>query len=555
MICLIPLAIGFQGWQIGQSMQPVIPKPEPVPQPSDPMAPPRILSLPRSAEKFRQIYTSPHFPDEFFVISEKEIYRGDLSGQAWPKIRPVELGSRKILSLSIDSANKDLWFLTTTRGILESRDAGLRWSVFRQFQNTPVCRMRHSDEQILLATPHTFFLSEDHFHFKKVFGISYAALNEGVSDESEDSEISCAVTGFAAADSHVWVASSQGPFESWNRGKTWRRMNTSGIRDLKIAGFAYQSRRLMAASGHEIYEYIFGENKWAVLPLPVSVSLQSIAASQDAKRLYALGPDSIFEYTLPDQVKLPAQSAENIHLKFLFRELIRLEPAAGEIQKATEHYANTRNGKIARWQAGSRIQALLPTLSFGKDFSRGNNHDIDRGSTNTPDEFIAGPDDIDRGWDLDVSWDLGDFIYSSDQTSIDSREKLMVELRRDLVAEAVRLYYERRQMQLRAVFQPPASELEHFQRLTQIDELTSLLDGLTNGLMSARLEMLYKKNPEFLELWEYRVYSDQRQATSKPIINNNSTASGGNSKIGKRKNGTNKKFQRFEILAKRTRVS
>lgn len=502
MICLIPLAIGFQGWQIGQSLQSPGLEPE-IKMPDSPSKT-RAIALPRSGEKWKQIYASPHFLENIFVISEKEIYRRDLSGQVWSQIRPAGLDSRKILSFSIDSENENRWFLTTTRGILESQDAGLSWSLWKPFQNTPVCRIHASGGQILLAAPHAVFLSEDTFHFKEIFGITYEESAESLSDETENSEISCSVTGLAAEDFHIWIASSQGMFESFNDGKTWRRMNASGMRNLKMEGFVFQSQRLIAASGREIYDYAFGETKWTVLPLPISVPLRSIGVSHDAKKLYALGPDSAFEYTLPDQVKLSNQSMADFHLKSLFRELIHLEPAAGEIRKATEHYANTRNGKIARWQAGSRIQALLPTLSFGKDFSRGNNNDIDRGATNIPDEFIAGPDDIDHGWDLNVSWDLGDFIYSSDQTSIDSREKLMVELRRDLVSEAIRIYYERRQMQLQAVFQPAASELEHLQRLTQIDELTSLLDGLTNGLMTNKLEILYRENPQFLELWEYR---------------------------------------------------
>jgi len=46
-------------------------------------------------------------------------------------------------------------------------------------------------------------------------------------------------------------------------------------------------------------------------------------------------------------------------------------------------YDNLKNSKIKRWQSASRVSAFMPTVSFGKDFSRANNIDIDRGGTNS----------------------------------------------------------------------------------------------------------------------------------------------------------------------------
>ena len=84
-------------------------------------------------------------------------------------------------------------------------------------------------------------------------------------------------------------------------------------------------------------------------------------------------------------------------------------------------------------------------------------------------------------WDVSLSWDFGDFIFSSDQTSIDSRSKLMVELREDVLDQITRLYFERRRMQielLSAQFPDPPIP---FDRQMRIDELTALIDALTGG--------------------------------------------------------------------------
>jgi hypothetical protein len=119
-------------------------------------------------------------------------------------------------------------------------------------------------------------------------------------------------------------------------------------------------------------------------------------------------------------------------------------------------------------------------------------------------KFITGPEDVNKTFDTDLSWNLGDMLYSSDQTSIDSREKLMVELRNNLLSEATRIYYERRRLQIGLLFTPSSSEREHLENLLRLDELTTLLDGMTDGFFSKRLAQAYDARPELIRLWEYQ---------------------------------------------------
>ena len=79
----------------------------------------------------------------------------------------------------------------------------------------------------------------------------------------------------------------------------------------------------------------------------------------------------------------------------------------------------------------------------------------------------------------------------------------MVELRNDLLSEATRIYYERCRLQIDLVFMPPVSEQEHLENLLRVDELTALLDGMTNGFFSKRLERIYEERPALNRLWAY----------------------------------------------------
>jgi len=114
--------------------------------------------------------------------------------------------------------------------------------------------------------------------------------------------------------------------------------------------------------------------------------------------------------------------------------------------------------------------------------------DIDRGGTNDPDRFIAGPKDLSEDRYATLSWDVGDLIYNSDQTSIDTRSKLMVELRNDVLNEVTHLYFERRRLQIETLMVPMKDLPLNLEREIRLQELTAGIDALTGGYLSSKLE-------------------------------------------------------------------
>lgn len=207
---------------------------------------------------------------------------------------------------------------------------------------------------------------------------------------------------------------------------------------------------------------------------------------------------------LPQEIYVPSPVEPSTETYSLFQKLIALEPSAREIQKAVIEYTHTSNDKFDRWHKFSRLKSLLPTFSFGKDFSESNNIDLDRGSTSTPDVYINGPEDIDQSWSADIRWDFSDLIWSSSQTSIDSREKITADFRQELLSEVTKIYFERRRLQTNIIFQFSETKRLFLEELLQIDELTALLDAMTDGFMSERLSFLYEQHPELSQLWSYQ---------------------------------------------------
>ena len=163
------------------------------------------------------------------------------------------------------------------------------------------------------------------------------------------------------------------------------------------------------------------------------------------------------------------------------------EPTIAQVCDATIRYAEVHPDKIKWWRRQASLQALLPTLNLGIDRNRNRDIHVDEGSF--PHFQLLETEDRDAKLDLTVTWDLGELIWNDDQTSIDVRSKLMVELRDNLVDEVTRTYFERRRLQIALLTHPPTDQPVLLEKALRLQELTALIDGLTGGYFSQHLQV------------------------------------------------------------------
>ncbi len=184
--------------------------------------------------------------------------------------------------------------------------------------------------------------------------------------------------------------------------------------------------------------------------------------------------------------ELPAMKRDELENT---QEVFKDEPSIQEIQKQAMKYAEVQPEKIEAWRKAAAKSAWLPKLSMGvngdKNLTTG---DSVWGSYTSGGQVYIGPDDKtfydNFGWDVSLSWDLGDLIWNSDQTSIDSRSKLMVELRESILDEVTRLYFERRRLQTELLISPPEEASERLDKTLRLEELTASIDALTGGYLT-----------------------------------------------------------------------
>lgn len=172
------------------------------------------------------------------------------------------------------------------------------------------------------------------------------------------------------------------------------------------------------------------------------------------------------------------------------------EPSIQEVQNWAIQYANVHPSKIDDWIKALRRRAWMPDLSIGmnggRDWSRS---DSLWGSSSSGGVHHIGPDDKssgeDLGWDVSFSWDLGDVLWSSGDISIDTRSKLMVELRDDIINQVTRLYFERKRLQIQLMSEGYQKSVQDELRM---DELVALIDGLTGGKFGKSIRRQEKSN-------------------------------------------------------------
>jgi len=405
-----------------------------------------------------------------YVATSKGVY----------EIDPASLTTRKIyssnqdvenecLSVTVD-ANQNI-YVATKGGLFVRSGKGNRWTKsVAVLGDKAISYVYAAGVTLYAVASEGLFQSMDRGKsWKKAFSLN-AGSEETVEDEEDASEDDAldrihAVIGEKGAPSIVYLATSMGGFKSQDNGETWEPLPMTGLdsKDILDLIFSIDTRELYAVTENGVF--CLDADGWsAIAPLSYCHDLAIING-----KVLVVTSMGIYAFEINDLNTNP-----DFKINKKLDQSFKREPTIQEVQQMVVEYCDVSNDKISSWHKQARVRALLPDVSFGY----GNNV---YGSYNGV--FAVGPND----WQVNVSWDLGDLLYSTDQTSIDARSRLMVQLRNDVLAEATQLYYERKKLQIEladGLLNP--DELSRKQ--IRFDEVSALLDRLTGGAFSKLLK-------------------------------------------------------------------
>ena len=410
------------------------------------------------------IAINPDNPDIILIGTKAGVFRTDTGGKDWEKGDDLPSGA-EVTFIAIDPSRPQYVYAVTDRGIYKSMNSGKDWD--RIFD----ARTSNDESSGEDSSANGEEPAETNYIKTEIRGIAIDPSNTG----------------------RVYAFTSDGLVVTEDSGSTWKALSNSGLISRNVHNIAADTKEpgsIYAATDRGVFRYSRGSGNWTELYNGLtSVDIRFISIAHGFKNipvtLWAATKKGVFKTITPVQETLSGNTAgrtDNIIPGF------DNEPPVNEILKAAIRYAEVSPEKINGWRKAAAKKAWLPDLRLeydeDKDWQSSDYFYSIATEKYKDDDITEGKD---WGWSISLTWELGDLIWNDAQTSIDTRSRLMVQLRGDVLNEVTRLYFERRRLQIEMLSLPAERLKERMEKELRLQELTADIDALTGFYLSNKL--------------------------------------------------------------------
>lgn len=449
--------------------------------------------------KWESVFSLPAGDNEIHCIgrsigailigTRRGLFRSDDDGANWKNVfRTIIPEKNNILAIAASAGEGASVVIGTQKGVFMSLDKGESWKdISFTLKNRPV-------KYLALMKDTIYASGEDGVYVKKddQDGWERIYVKSSLEKNGEEGAINFADTEngsqnhdvpIAISAPRLYVGSGRGILYTDDE-RNWNAFPGAGLSGaIKHITVSAKSENLYCATTKGIFRYDKEKSVWSELYKGPgrAFTVNGLVLDGDKKNsLWALTDKGLYRlensFSVGDEYIDVERNLKD--LKIIFDN----EPAFIELQKAAIDFADVSPEKIKNWQNQSRLKTLLPKVSFGYDQGTSTNYEIYTSATR--DYVVAGPNDLSNGIDVSVSWDLASLIWSDDQTSIDVRSRLTVQLRNDILDDLRRAYYERKRLQFDLMTNPPKDIKARFDKEMRIQELAQSIDDLTGNYLS-----------------------------------------------------------------------
>ncbi|MBI4004164.1 MAG: hypothetical protein HY353_04000 [Candidatus Omnitrophica bacterium] len=444
-----------------------------------------------------EVAVSGAVPATLLLATDQGLYGSFDDGAHWARLlRGAGEGEARSTVVAFHPQRNEMVFLGTQGGLFMSSDGGHQWRTVSLPMTIGSLRYvtfdsRNPDHLYLLTDQEVWFGDWSNGQWQRRFGITggvsdaeEAGVEESEHLEAGEDDGSLHRLSALAVDpqrpSTLYLATTRGLQVSLDDGATWRRLSSTGLESTALSRLLLQRRSplaVYAATSRGVARCDVEQEQWEMTTRGLAITaVHDLASSAHylwaatAQGLYraVVGPNEFSDSASPTPQELLAN--------------FTYEPTIAQVQAAAIRYAEVHPEKIRRWRRQAALKAILPKVDIGMDHDRSRDSRIDEGTF--PNYQLLTTQDRDSSLDVSVTWDLGELIWNPDQTSIDVRSKLMVQLRDDLVNEVTRTYFERRRLQVALLTAPPSDQQALLEKELRLQELTALVDGFTGGYFS-----------------------------------------------------------------------
>ncbi|MFH0763518.1 MAG: hypothetical protein V1927_00750 [Candidatus Omnitrophota bacterium] len=431
-----------------------------------------------------------------FIGTKRGLFRAQGGSRNWRNVFMTILPDKNnILCIEVSKYNKSEVLIGTEKGIFISEDLGANWQdISYNLKNRRVTCIGMSKDTIYAASSDGLYSRKiDAMGWERIY-VREASSEERAEEETRDfieaEDADGSVNCIAFKGSRIYAGVDKNILYSDDGGKAWIGFSRAGLTgSINYILPSRKPEKLYCATTKGVFEFDKDKAKWLELykGMDKTYSVRSLLFDNENEgSIWAVTEGGLYRLEsgrfTSDQFIDVERNIKG--LKIIFDN----EPTIRELQQAAIMFNEVGPEKIKKWRSESKARALLPKVSFGIDRNSTDLWHWEGGSTvkENDDVLRPGRDSID--WDATLIWELGDLIWSDDQTNIDVRSRLTTQLRNDILDDLRRVYFERKRLQFEIMANPPKDMKTRFDKELRIQELTQSIDDLTGNYLSDHIK-------------------------------------------------------------------
>lgn len=383
---------------------------------------------------------------------------------------------RDVRAVAADPRRPNVLLAGTLAGLYVSEDGGTSWQEVQGFPE----KLAFFDLAVSPADPTRLLAATNDGVYRSADGgQSFEPVSRPTSFESRMTE----AVVFDETDPRIAYAGTRdGLYRSLDGGAEWTLVEAEGLQSRETSDLAVAPWGLVATTTAGVFLSIdHGESFRELYAGLDAEALVRAATGANALEVYVATDGGLFGYRTALERLARSQTVTDL------RRLFASEPTIEAVSARALAFMQVEM-PVERWRAQAAIAPWVPRLTVRYDAIDPiyGPFDLRVGNQTIPPTFYNFRQMRD-GVTAQFTWSLRRAMWQPENLSISRAHQRLEKERARVLRRVVNTYNARRRMQVALIERPPADVLAFAQKTLQIDELSAVLDGLTDGWFTSAL--------------------------------------------------------------------